>query len=563
MLSQDQEKKATIKKKFSFSPCSSSAQRKRTAISSSKHNKQENKQASETSDDSLELYSKPLDPEFYINITTDGLRHMDYICHLNDDQVQNRTIERQLRPISGVKNRLKRNAHVYDEKLIEQSDLVKTLSKIRTIKRLDMSFNELSYYPKPLCDLLALETLNLANNKLKDSELPVDFDKYQNLIEIILDSNLFKAVPKSLINFKKLNRLSIRNNMISDFKNIENLHKLHYLVADNNEISRIDETFSNIDELELLHLKGNSISYIHPSLLKKNFNQLKQLNLSYNKLQHVPVELLKLPRIEILNLGNNLITKLPMLPVTFKRAIQMVLIDLSSNFITKFYEYLLSLASFIDLSSNKIQSLPSSAIKALNSDQLRIKILKLDDNPLEYPPIDVCVNGLKVIKQYFEEASSHVQLNHGFKFILIGDSGSGKTNLAYALEDFHEQATVAEIINEKADDNNDNENSADTQIISKFVEVHDLFSKVDTEKMNKILKKALINGSFTGNQNKEIHKSDLVTTMPISIFDINGSSDRFGHLYHFFIDRRSLIMICIDITTFDESMGSNIKRKND
>jgi hypothetical protein len=98
-----------------------------------------------------------------------------------------------------------------------------------------------------------------------------------------------------------------------------------------------------------------------------------------------------------------------MLPVTFKRAIQMVLIDLSSNFITKFYEYLLSLASFIDLSSNKIQSLPSSAIKALNSDQLRIKTLKLDDNPLEYPPIDVCVNGLKVIKQYFEEASSHVQ----------------------------------------------------------------------------------------------------------------------------------------------------------
>jgi Leucine-rich repeat (LRR) protein len=303
MLSQDQEKKATIKKKFSFSPSSSSAQRKRTSISSSKHYKQENKQASETSDDSFELYSKPLEPEFYINITTDGLRHMDYICHLNDDQVQNRTIERQLRPISGVKNRLKRNAHVYDEKLIEQSDLVKTLSKIQTIKRLDMSFNELSYYPKPLCDLLALETLNLANNKLKDSELPVDFDKYQNLIEIILDSNLFKAVPKSLINFKKLNRLSIRNNMISDFKNIENLHKLHYLVADNNEISRIDETFSNIDKLELLHLKGNSISYIHPSLLKKNFNQLKQLNLSYNKLQHVPVELLKLPRIEILNLG--------------------------------------------------------------------------------------------------------------------------------------------------------------------------------------------------------------------------------------------------------------------
>ena len=81
--------------------------------------------------------------------------------------------------------------------------------------------------------------------------------------------------------------------------------------------------------------------------------------------------------------------------------------------------------------------------------------------------------------------------------------------------------------------------------------------------MNKILKKALINGSFSGNQNKEINKSDLVTTMPISIFDINGSSDRFGHLSHFFIDRRALTMICIDITTFDESMGSDLKKSEE
>lgn len=115
-----------------------------------------------------------------------------------------------------------------------------------------------------------------------------------------------------------------------------------------------------------------------------------------------------------------------MLPVTFKRAIQMLIIDLSSNYLTKFYEYLLSLAAYIDLSSNKIDSLPSSAIKSLNIEQLKNKTLKLDNNPLEYPPLDVCINGLKVIKQYFEEASSHIQLNHGFKCIICGDNGSGK-----------------------------------------------------------------------------------------------------------------------------------------
>ena len=310
IMSQDHEQiaKTSIKKKYSFSgsPSSSSGQRKRMSSTLSlKNSKQEISSIAESNDDVL--YSKPLAPEYYVNVTTEGLGHMDYLCHLNENEVECLTLERKLRPISGVKNRLKRNAHQYDEKIVEQTDLVKSLSKIKTIKRLDMSYNELSSYPKPLCELLALETLNLAHNKLKDSELPVDFEKYQNLIEIILDSNLFKSVPKSLVKFKNLIRLSIRNNMISDFKNMENLRKLRYLVADNNEITRIDETIANIDKLELLHLKYNSIGYIHPSLLKNNFNQLKQLDLSYNKLQQIPSELLKLPRIEILNLGNHTI----------------------------------------------------------------------------------------------------------------------------------------------------------------------------------------------------------------------------------------------------------------
>ena len=94
--------------------------------------------------------------------------------------------------------------------------------------------------------------------------------------------------------------------------------------------------------------------------------------------------------------------------------------------------------------------------------------------------------------------------------------------------------------------------------MSKFVEVHEFFFKVETEKINKILKRASINGSFNGIQNREIHTADLVTTMPLSLFDITGSSSQFGHLSHFFIDQKSLIIICIDITTFDETMRSNI-----
>jgi Leucine-rich repeat (LRR) protein len=435
MISQEQDQiiKNSFKKRYSFNvtPPSSSQQSRKRMTQKQKHEtviKIDNNNNNNSNDDlkDIDSYIIPLQSDFYFNITTDGLKHMDHLCHLTDDQVEYRTLERQLRPISGLRNRLKRNAHKYDETLIEKTDLVKRISKIHTIKRLDMSYNDLNYYPKPLCELLGLETLNLSNNKLQDQDLPLDFDKYQNLIEIILDSNQFKTIPKSLIKFKKLLRLSIRDNLINEFKNIENLRKLRYLVADNNSITRLDDTFINIDKLELLHLKFNSINSIQTSILKSNFNHLKQLDLSYNKLQSIPCELLMLPRIEILSLSNNLLTRLPILPVTFKRAIQMYIIDVSSNFLTKFYEYLLSLATYIDISSNKLQSLPSKAIKSLNIDNLKSKTLKLDNNPLDYPPIDVCISGLKVIKQFFEEASAHIQLNHGFKLMLIGDSGSGK-----------------------------------------------------------------------------------------------------------------------------------------
>lgn len=371
----------------------------------------------------------PLPNNVYLNITTDGMRHMDYVCHLTNDQVENTCMERKLRPISGLRHKLRRNRNNKNKtnelNVIEETDLIQRISKITTIKRLDMSSNELKSYPKQLCDLYDLETLNLSNNHLNDIDLPNELERYQNLIEIILDSNCLKTIPKSIMKFKKLTRLSISNNSISDLKNIENLRKIRYLVADNNQINHIDDSITNLDKLELLSLKNNSINFLQASILKSNLNHLKQLDLSFNKIQYIPAELFMLPRLEVLKLSNNGLNKLPVLPVTFKRATTMFLIDLSSNSLTKFYEYLLSLATYIDLSSNKLKFLPSTAIQTLTHEQLKAKTLKLDNNPLEYPPKEVCLSGLKVIKQFFEEAATHIQLNHGFKLLHIGSVGSG------------------------------------------------------------------------------------------------------------------------------------------
>jgi hypothetical protein len=103
----------------------------------------------------------------------------------------------------------------------------------------------------------------------------------------------------------------------------------------------------------------------------------------------------------------------------------------------------------------------------------------------------------------------------------------------------------------------------DTQSLAKFIEVHEFFFKMDTDKMNKIIN-ASTNGQFFQSSSETTTTAadqiGVVTTMPMSVYDINGSLDQYGHLTYFFIDKTALIILCIDITTFDESMGSDVEK---
>ena len=101
---------------------------------------------------------------------------------------------------------------------------------------------------------------------------------YDNLVELILDSNKFKRLPKCIGKLKKLTRLSICNNMINDIKNVYHLKKLKFLILDNNNLSELDEKLKNLEKLEVLHLNHNSITQLYSNLLKHSLNNLKQLD---------------------------------------------------------------------------------------------------------------------------------------------------------------------------------------------------------------------------------------------------------------------------------------------
>ena len=103
-----------------------------------------------------------------------------------------------------------------------------------------------------------------------------------------------------------------------------------------------------------------------------------------------------LPNLEILNLSNNNLNRLPIIPNnTYFRTIPIFSIDLSSNQLVRYYDYLLSIARNVDLSYNKIKYIQSKSIQKLTNVELNSKTLKLFENPIVDPPIEIEKYNLK------------------------------------------------------------------------------------------------------------------------------------------------------------------------
>ena len=538
---------------------------------------------------------------YCININLDGSRDMDLVSHLESDQIENKSLIHKLRPISGIRNHIKRNlsSNQINLDILRETDLIQRICSVKTLKRLDLSFNNLSTYPRQLCDLILLELLNLTGNNLSDHEFPPEIEKYQNLIELILDTNILKRIPKCITKLGNLRRLSIRNNKLAELKNLTNLKKLKFLIVDNNSLTQLDESVRPLDQLEVLVLRKNSINHFDINLFKLSFNCLKQIDLSFNKISSISSELFMLPHLELLNLSNNSLNKLPMIPQSFYRTVPIFSVDISFNQLVRFYDYLLVVGKHVDISSNRIKAIQSKMILKLTMAQISSNTLKLNDNPIVEPPFEIFSQGLKQIREYFDEENLTLQINKGFKIIILGDKQSGKTALAYALEDFNTHSNLIEQYNLTS--------GSETNVESKFFEIHEFTMKSEelstedndrneyyftteslslkssssrrnlnstqtssnrtipkiSEPLNSHTNPSTLTTSNSSNDinNKPIYKS----AMQCTIYDFNGSLKQFGHLIGNFVDKSALIIICIDAThlaqnTDEASIELNLKK---
>ena len=135
--------------------------------------------------------------------------------------------------------------------------------------------------------------------------------KNKNKISFInLDNCDLLQIPQEIVNFKKLEGLSLSYNNLSNLNfNFNKLESLKRLILNDNRVERLPESFFNLNMLEELQISFNRLEYLPESI--KNLRRLRILNLFNNRLRSLPKSITELKMLEKLNISFNNISELP------------------------------------------------------------------------------------------------------------------------------------------------------------------------------------------------------------------------------------------------------------
>ncbi|BFZ00350.1 hypothetical protein BsWGS_03389 [Bradybaena similaris] len=319
-------------------------------------------------------------------------------------------------------------------KLIDtSSNTIDNVQKLSTtIKRLTVSSLGLQAVPERLVSsLIYLTKLDLSDNRLGDTSFPECMKNMEQMVDIRLAKNKLTKFPACFRKLQKLRRLDLGDNQISTINGLTNLRRLRILVLDNNKLTSVFKEVAPLRRLEVLRCCRNSLREISRDLGHLKF--LVDLDVSDNKISTIATDVFLLPNLDVFIASKNEISTVPTFIVRPHNKHSVSHIDLSDNRLTKFPAHLLAMADKLDLSGNRIRSLPFYAIKKLDVNTHQTLLLK--DNPLTYPPSDICESGLRCIMSFFHETQSQVKVHQGVKVLVLGHHRSGKTSFVNTLID--------------------------------------------------------------------------------------------------------------------------------
>ncbi|KAE9596828.1 hypothetical protein Lal_00007457 [Lupinus albus] len=251
--------------------------------------------------------------------------------------------------------------------------LPSTIGGLSSLTRFDLHANRITELPDSIGNILSLVYLDLRGNQL--SSLPTSFGRLVRLEELDLSSNQLSVLPDTIGSLVSLKILNVETNNIEEIPHsIGSCSSLRELHADYNRLKALPEAVGKIQSLEILSMRYNNIKQL-PTTMSSLIN-LKELDVSFNELESVPESLCFVTSLVKLVIGNNF-ADMRSLPRSIGN---------------------LEMLEELDISNNQIRVLPDS-FRMLT----RLRVLQVEENPLEVPPRHIAENGAQAVVQYMAE----------------------------------------------------------------------------------------------------------------------------------------------------------------
>ncbi|CAG4945563.1 unnamed protein product [Parnassius apollo] len=182
--------------------------------------------------------------------------------------------------------------------------LPESINKFCNLKILDVSNNRLAVLP----DLLKncpLTSLIAKHNQLTNESFPKSFFSTRNTLrELNLSGNQLNFFPEQVLDLNSLKYLYLGGNNIANIpKDIWKLNSLQILSIGGNQIVEVPESVGALTSLQALVLSDNLIEQLPASIA--NLKQLRSLLIHKNKLKTLPPQIIKLKCLTELSLRDN------------------------------------------------------------------------------------------------------------------------------------------------------------------------------------------------------------------------------------------------------------------
>ena len=184
-------------------------------------------------------------------------------------------------------------------------DLSVGIMDLKSLRVLDFSVNQLTQEAIELiCGLTDLEELNLFSNGL--SGLSPEIGRLKKLQKLNLDGNKLKDLPVEIEGLKDLRGLQLSCNQLTQesIRLICRLTGLERLDLCGNNLKDFPVEIEGLKDLRILNLSCNQLTQEAIRFICRLTN-LKELSLSQNHLTDLPVEILDLKNLQSINLFEN------------------------------------------------------------------------------------------------------------------------------------------------------------------------------------------------------------------------------------------------------------------